>query len=348
MTDDQLSPLVARVARWALAAKIRLVTAESCTGGWIAKVFTDAPGSSRWFECGYVTYSNQAKSRDLGVSPRTLHEHGAVSEAVVREMAAGALRVTGADVSVAVSGIAGPEGGSAEKPVGTVWFCAARRVGRAAEVIRAGAEGRAGEVTGTGAEGIAGEAGGGGVADRAVEVAGGTAGDRAGEAAGGAAANRARTGLAGATGGRAMSVTTGGGYGSTGDLTARAGPAAAVTRSAVAGTPVDVVGTPIDAVGTRAAAARPQPDARGMPGDAGDPDGMRLDAAGAGAGGGGARYDATLATSTASAATGVSSEFELVTEGQLFGGDREAVRRASVKHALELILRFERAHTPRA
>ena len=126
--DSELSELVLRVARWALDAECRIVTAESCTGGWIAKSFTDLAGSSRWFECGYVTYSNEAKMRDLGVSPRTLSEHGAVSEPTVREMAAGALRVSGADVSVAVSGIAGPDGGSAEKPVGTVWFCAGRRV----------------------------------------------------------------------------------------------------------------------------------------------------------------------------------------------------------------------------
>src|SRR5882724_7722493 len=127
ITDYELSELVARVARWALGAKYRIVTAESCTGGWIAKVFTDAAGSSRWFDCGYVTYSNEAKVRDLGVSLRTLEEHGAVSEPTVREMAAGALRVTGADISIAVSGIAGPDGGSAEKPVGTVWFCVGRR-----------------------------------------------------------------------------------------------------------------------------------------------------------------------------------------------------------------------------
>jgi nicotinamide-nucleotide amidase len=139
--DDQLSELVARVARWALGAKYRIVTAESCTGGWIAKVFTDAAGSSRWFECGYVTYSNEAKARDLGVSWRTLKEHGAVSEPTVREMAAGALRATGADISIAVSGIAGPDGGSAEKPVGTVWFCVGRRLASAAGtgVVGAGA-----------------------------------------------------------------------------------------------------------------------------------------------------------------------------------------------------------------
>jgi nicotinamide-nucleotide amidase len=135
-TDHELSELVAQVARWALGAKHRIVTAESCTGGWIAKVFTDVAGSSRWFECGYVTYSDAAKVRDLGVSARTIGEHGAVSEPTVREMAAGALRVaatdgqraTGADVSIAVSGIAGPDGGSAEKPVGTVWFCVGRRL----------------------------------------------------------------------------------------------------------------------------------------------------------------------------------------------------------------------------
>jgi nicotinamide-nucleotide amidase len=132
VTDDQLSELVALVARWALGAKYRIATAESCTGGWIAKAFTDAAGSSRWFESGYVTYSNGAKVRDLAVSLRTLKEHGAVSEPTVREMAAGALRVTGADVSIAVSGIAGPDGGSAEKPVGTVWFCVGRRVDSAA------------------------------------------------------------------------------------------------------------------------------------------------------------------------------------------------------------------------
>lgn len=126
MSGD-LREWVERVAHWASTTGRHLVTAESCTGGWIAKAFTDLAGSSRWFECGYVTYSDAAKVRDLGVSPRTLEEHGAVSEATVREMAAGALRISGADVAISVSGIAGPDGGSAEKPVGTVWLCAARR-----------------------------------------------------------------------------------------------------------------------------------------------------------------------------------------------------------------------------
>jgi nicotinamide-nucleotide amidase len=126
-TDHVLSQLAAEVASLALNRGWRIATAESCTGGWIAKLFTDRPGSSGWFECGFVTYSDNAKSRDLGVSVRTLQEHGAVSQATVREMAAGTLRVTRADIAVTVSGIAGPDGGSAEKPVGTVWFCVGRK-----------------------------------------------------------------------------------------------------------------------------------------------------------------------------------------------------------------------------
>ncbi len=128
-TDAQLYELATRVGRRLLAAKRRMVTAESCTAGWIAKAMTDVPGSSQWFECGYVTYSNAAKMRDLGVSKATLDAHGAVSEATVLEMARGALRVSGADVAVAVSGIAGPDGGVPGKPVGTVWFAAGSRRG---------------------------------------------------------------------------------------------------------------------------------------------------------------------------------------------------------------------------
>ena len=99
-----------------------VVTAESCTGGWIAKALTDVPGSSGCFGYGIVSYSNGAKESILGVENRTLVEHGAVSEPVVREMAEGTLRLSGADISVAVSGVAGPDGGNDEKPVGTVWF----------------------------------------------------------------------------------------------------------------------------------------------------------------------------------------------------------------------------------
>ena len=126
-TDSELRGLAERVAERMLASQRRLVTAESCTGGWVAKVCTDLAGSSHWFERGWVTYSNDAKARDLGVSTDTLKTHGAVSEPVVLEMVQGALRVSGADLAVAVSGIAGPDGGSAEKPVGTVWLAVGRR-----------------------------------------------------------------------------------------------------------------------------------------------------------------------------------------------------------------------------
>src|SRR5205807_403857 len=126
-SDPELYVLAERVGEKLKAAGRRLVTAESCTAGWVAKALTDVPGSSQWFECGYVTYSDAAKARDLGVAPRTLQSLGAVSEQTVREMAEGALRVSGVDLALAVSGIAGPDGGTPDKPVGTVWFCAAVR-----------------------------------------------------------------------------------------------------------------------------------------------------------------------------------------------------------------------------
>lgn len=100
----------------------KVTTAESCTGGGIAHAITAVAGSSAWFDYGFVTYSNEAKQRLLGVSAAILEAHGAVSEAVVRSMATGASLVASADFAVAVSGIAGPGGGSADKPVGTVWF----------------------------------------------------------------------------------------------------------------------------------------------------------------------------------------------------------------------------------
>ena len=127
VSDPELYRLAAHVGERLLAAGGRLATAESCTAGWVAKAVTDVPGSSRWFECGYVTYSDAAKMRDLGVRPRTLAEFGAVSEQTAREMAAGALRIPAVSVVVAVTGIAGPDGGTPAKPVGTVWFCVAGR-----------------------------------------------------------------------------------------------------------------------------------------------------------------------------------------------------------------------------
>jgi nicotinamide-nucleotide amidase len=135
VSDPELNELAVRVAQKLRAAERRIVTAESCTGGWLAKALTDVAGSSQWFECGYVTYSNAAKLRDLGVSAHTLESFGAVSEQTVREMAEGALRAAGVNVALAVTGIAGPDGGTPDKPVGTVWFCAAARSGTAVDII---------------------------------------------------------------------------------------------------------------------------------------------------------------------------------------------------------------------
>jgi nicotinamide-nucleotide amidase len=101
---------------------VLLATAESCTGGWVAKVVTDTPGSSAWFDRGFVTYSNEAKHELLGVPTEILTEHGAVSAETVRAMAFGALANSRAGVALAISGVAGPGGGSADKPVGTVWI----------------------------------------------------------------------------------------------------------------------------------------------------------------------------------------------------------------------------------
>jgi nicotinamide-nucleotide amidase len=120
--DPVLHDLAAMLVGELNRKKRAVATAESCTGGWIAKALTDVPGSSGCFGYGIVSYSNGAKESILGVSDRTLAEHGSVSEPVVREMAEGTLRLSGADISVAVSGVAGPDGGSDEKPVGTVWF----------------------------------------------------------------------------------------------------------------------------------------------------------------------------------------------------------------------------------
>ncbi|MCU7936005.1 MAG: CinA family protein [Candidatus Thiodiazotropha sp. (ex Dulcina madagascariensis)] len=120
--SEPVSELTARCARLLRHQGFRLAVAESCTGGWLAKVLTDLPGSSEWFDRGFVTYSNQAKQAMLGVTSQTLEQFGAVSEATVGEMTQGALRESGADVAVAISGIAGPGGGSEGKPVGTVCF----------------------------------------------------------------------------------------------------------------------------------------------------------------------------------------------------------------------------------
>lgn len=131
MTDkDSISVLAEALVGELITADKCMSTAESCTGGWIAKSLTDISGSSQCFGYGVVSYSNGAKESLLGVAAATLSEHGAVSEAVVREMATGVLNLSGADFSVAVSGVAGPDGGTDEKPVGTVWFGWAMRTGQ--------------------------------------------------------------------------------------------------------------------------------------------------------------------------------------------------------------------------
>ncbi len=113
------------------ASRKMVATAESCTGGWVSKAITDVPGSSDVFSYGIVSYSNGAKESLLGVKTGTLEDNGSVSDAVVDEMAMGALNLSGADIAVAVSGVAGPGGGGKEKPVGTVWFAWAVRDGSA-------------------------------------------------------------------------------------------------------------------------------------------------------------------------------------------------------------------------
>ncbi|HEY3858657.1 MAG TPA: nicotinamide-nucleotide amidase [Gammaproteobacteria bacterium] len=120
--DASLLALAAEVGQRLKAKGQKLAVAESCTGGWIAKALTDVAGSSAWFERGFITYSNEAKLAMLGVRQASLDAHGAVSETVVREMAEGAADWSLAQVAVAVSGIAGPDGGSPDKPVGTVWI----------------------------------------------------------------------------------------------------------------------------------------------------------------------------------------------------------------------------------
>lgn len=125
--DTDLATLAHDVAAAASAAHARVVTAESCTGGWIAKMLTDVAGSSAWFDCGMAAYSYEAKQALLGVQPHTLEAHGAVSRETVVEMVSGALVHSGATLAVAVTGIAGPGGGTADKPVGTVWIGWKRR-----------------------------------------------------------------------------------------------------------------------------------------------------------------------------------------------------------------------------
>jgi nicotinamide-nucleotide amidase len=118
--DAELYALAGKVGDALKAHKLVLATAESCTGGWVGQVVTMVPGSSKWFDRGFVTYTNEAKREMLGVTPETLKKFGAVSKQTVREMVEGALLHSRAHVALAVSGIAGPDGGAPGKPVGTV------------------------------------------------------------------------------------------------------------------------------------------------------------------------------------------------------------------------------------
>jgi len=120
--SDDIRALAARLGERALASRVMLATAESCTGGLVAGAITDIAGSSAWFERGFVAYSNRAKMEELGVDPDIIARHGAVSGETAKAMAQGARAASGAQWAVAVTGIAGPAGGSPDKPVGTVWF----------------------------------------------------------------------------------------------------------------------------------------------------------------------------------------------------------------------------------
>jgi nicotinamide-nucleotide amidase len=117
-----LDDIIATLAKTLLANRWRLSTAESCTGGLVSASITALAGSSEWFERGYITYSNQAKSEDIDVSQNLIEEYGAVSDQVARAMALGAKQNSGSDIALSITGIAGPSGGSSEKPVGTVCF----------------------------------------------------------------------------------------------------------------------------------------------------------------------------------------------------------------------------------
>ena len=127
--DTELFELAEQLGRLLKAKGNTIATAESCTGGWIAQTITDVPGSSAWFDRGFVTYSNAAKVQMLAVSPQTLEKHGAVSAETATEMVTGALAHSDADVAVAITGIAGPDGGTDGKPVGTVFIAWAHKNG---------------------------------------------------------------------------------------------------------------------------------------------------------------------------------------------------------------------------
>lgn len=122
LMTENVNQLAARLGGMLASKKWQISCAESCTGGGLGYAITNTPGSSAWFEKGFITYSNQAKQDLLAVSQETLFKHGAVSAQTVEEMALGAAKAAEAEVAISISGVAGPDGGTAKKPVGTVWF----------------------------------------------------------------------------------------------------------------------------------------------------------------------------------------------------------------------------------
>ena len=128
--NDTIDQLVQQLSELLSERDWKIATVESCTGGMISESITRKPGSSDWFERGFVTYSNDAKQELVGVSSESLRDHGAVSSAVAREMAMGGIQSSRADLAVSVTGVAGPDGGTEEKPVGTVWIAWADRNGK--------------------------------------------------------------------------------------------------------------------------------------------------------------------------------------------------------------------------
>ena len=145
MNEETLQNLAKEVASRLIDQSLTMATAESCTGGWVSKIVTDIDGSSQWFECALVTYSNRTKQDLLGVSENTLHTQGAVSQATVKEMVLGLMDRCNANIGVSISGIAGPGGGTEDKPVGTVWMAWAKQ-GLLIESIKFQFEGDRGEV----------------------------------------------------------------------------------------------------------------------------------------------------------------------------------------------------------
>lgn len=133
-SDDDLEQMTTQVANFLLERHWKFSSAESCTGGWLAKCCTDIAGSSTWFDRGFITYSNQSKQEQLNVQPQTLENFGAVSEQTALEMARGCLDVSNSEISISITGVAGPDGGSKDKPVGTVWIAWATSFSAKAEL----------------------------------------------------------------------------------------------------------------------------------------------------------------------------------------------------------------------